>query len=283
MDGRDNPAREAADRAEALSAAVGSRDDPLASRATLRIPPFITQHRRGMNDRWPLQDFLELGARLSAVPCARLHARQVLREWGTGSLSDSTELLVSELVTNAVRASREMTWVCAVRLWLLSDSARILILVWDASPQPPVLTEVTGEAEHGRGLRIVDAVSEQWGWYASGNGKFVWAIVTLCIPVKSHLAAMIASTGLAFARRGSRVSLSPVPHGQFHAEGTTAHRDTFRVSGSPDHGSGTPVAELAGGHEPQARAARIAGIGAVCGVARYGEGDGRETMSWQTW
>ena len=63
-----------------------------------------------------------------------------------------------------------------VQVWLLSDSAQILILVWDASPQPPVLTDVTDEAEQGRGLRIVEAVSEQWGWYASGNGKFVWAI-----------------------------------------------------------------------------------------------------------
>jgi hypothetical protein len=73
-----------------------------------------------------------------------------------------------------------------VRLWLLSDSAQILILIWDASPQPPVLTDVTGEAEQGRGLRIVDAVSEQWGWYAFGNGKFVWAIVRRCISGESH-------------------------------------------------------------------------------------------------
>ena len=60
-----------------------------------------------MNDRWPLQDFLELGALVSAVPCARLHARQVLWEWGIGNLGDSAELLVTELITNAVRASRE--------------------------------------------------------------------------------------------------------------------------------------------------------------------------------
>ena len=79
-----------------------------------------------------------------------------------------------------------MAQVSGVRLGLLSDSAQILILVWDASPQPPVLTDVTGEAEHGRRLRIVDAVSEQWGWYASGNGKFVWAIVRLRISGESH-------------------------------------------------------------------------------------------------
>ena len=144
-----------------------------------------------MNDRWPLQDFLELGALVSAVPCARLHARQVLWEWGIGNLGDSAELLVTELITNAVRASREAGRVSAVRLWLLSDSAQILILVWDASPRPPVLTDASDEAEHGRGLMLVDAVSEQWGWYSreDSDGKFVWAITRLCIPGSSHPAA----------------------------------------------------------------------------------------------
>jgi anti-sigma regulatory factor (Ser/Thr protein kinase) len=142
-----------------------------------------------MNDQWPLQDFLELGALDSAVPCARLHARQVLREWGFGRLSDSAELLVTELITNAIRASGEMTQAYAVRLWLLSDSARIVIVVWDASPRPPVLADVTSEAENGRGLMLVQAASEQWGWSSreDGDGKFVWAIARLCFtPGKWH-------------------------------------------------------------------------------------------------
>ncbi len=195
MDGRENPARDPAGPAGAESAAAaGSWDDPPANRAGLRIPPFITWQRRGISDRWPLQDFLELGALLSAVPCARLHARQVLWEWGIGNLGDSAELLVTELIANAVRASREMTRVSAVRLWLLSDLAQILILVWDASPQPPVLMDVTDEAEHGRGLMLVEAVSEQWGWYSreDGDGKFVWAITRLCIPGGSHPAEIMA-------------------------------------------------------------------------------------------
>jgi len=183
MGGEENPVRDPAGLAGAGSAAAaGNRDDPSAGGAGLRIPPFITRQGRGLNDRWPLQDFLELGALVSAVPCARLHARQVLREWGIGHLGDSTELVVTELTTNAVRASRELAQ-AAVRLWLLSDAAQILILVWDASPQPPVVLGVTGEAEHGRGLMLVEAVSEQWGWSsrAGGGGKFVWAIVRLCL------------------------------------------------------------------------------------------------------
>jgi len=143
------------------AAAAGSRDDPPASRAGVRIPPFITRQRHGTNHWWPLQDFLELGALVSAVPCAA--ARQAgAMGMGIGNLGDNAELLVTELITNAVRASREAGRVSAIRLWLLSDSAQILTLVWDASPQPPVLTDASDEAEQGRGL-LVEAVSEQWG------------------------------------------------------------------------------------------------------------------------
>ena len=181
MDDRENPGGDPAGRAGAGSAAVAGRwDDPPVNRAGLRIPPFITWQGHGMSDRWPLHDFLELGALLGAVPCARLHARQVLWEWGIRDLGDSAELLVTELITNAVRASREMTQVSAVRLWLLADSAQILIIVWDASPHPPVLMDVSGDAEHGRGLVLVEAVSEQWGWSSreDGEGKFVWAVTS---------------------------------------------------------------------------------------------------------
>ena len=190
MDDRDNPARDPAGSA----GEAGSRDDPPASWAGARIPPFITRQRHGMNHQWPLRDFLELGALVSAVPCARLHARQVLWEWGIGNLGDSAELLVTELITNAVTASREAGRDSAVRLWLLSDSAQILILVWDASPRPPVLTDASDEAEHGRGLMLVNAVSEQWGWYLreDSDGKFVWAITRLCIPGGSHPAQITA-------------------------------------------------------------------------------------------
>jgi len=52
----------------------------------------------------PLRSYLELGALPTAVPCARLHARQLVWEWGLDGLAESSELLVSELVTNAVQA-----------------------------------------------------------------------------------------------------------------------------------------------------------------------------------
>src|ERR1700735_5386910 len=47
--------------------------------------------------QWPLRDFLEYGALPSAVPSARLHARQIAWEWGLPALSENVGLLVSEL------------------------------------------------------------------------------------------------------------------------------------------------------------------------------------------
>jgi len=129
---------------------------------------------------WPLGDFIELGALASSVPCARYHARQILWEWGLDRLSDSVELVVDELVTNAVAASRDLDWPFLVRMWLLSDRANVLVLVWDANPQPPVRIDPGDDAESGRGLLLVEAISAQWDWYAGARagGKLVHALIT---------------------------------------------------------------------------------------------------------
>jgi len=128
--------------------------------------------------QWPYRSFLELGALPGAVPCARMHARLVLREWGLAALSDSTELVVSELVTNGVLASRAMRQ-AAVRVWLVSDRAQVVVFVADSSPQPPAQANPGGDVESGRGLVLVDAVSERWGHFGyDGGGKVVWAAVS---------------------------------------------------------------------------------------------------------
>src|SRR5712692_4468729 len=88
--------------------------------------------------RWPLGDFLELGALPGAVPCARHYARHALREWALAGLCDDAEMVVSELVTNAICAVQALGHAPSVRLWLLADQAQVLILVWDASPELPV-------------------------------------------------------------------------------------------------------------------------------------------------
>jgi anti-sigma regulatory factor (Ser/Thr protein kinase) len=135
-----------------------------------------------MTEDWPLHSHLELGALPGAVPCARLHAKQMLWEWGLAELGESTELLVSELATNALEASQAMGSVSAatIHLWLLSDKTHVLVLVWDRNPQPPVRNDATDEDESGRGLLLVESVSEAWGWYFPDHlgVKVVWCRVS---------------------------------------------------------------------------------------------------------
>jgi hypothetical protein len=78
---------------------------------------------------WPFQSYLELGALPSALPSARLHARFVVAEWGLEPIVDTVELVVSELVTNGVKASRELEHLPPVWLGLSGDADRVLIAV----------------------------------------------------------------------------------------------------------------------------------------------------------
>ncbi len=142
------------------------------------VPPALFPDRRtSMADEWPLRDYLELGALPGAVPSARLHTRQLLWEWGVFELGETVELVVSELMTNAVSASRTMREISPVRLWLLSDNKRVMVMVWDANPEPPVRIESSADAESGRGLLLVEAMSKQWNWHVpmGMGGKVVWA------------------------------------------------------------------------------------------------------------
>lgn len=141
------------------------------------VPLLTVQPGPDATDLWPLQSCLELGPLASAVPRARRHVRQVLREWDLTNLSDTAELVVSELFTNAVRATGTAEVFAPVRLWLLSDKRSLMILVWDSSPQPPERIDATCDAENGRGLLLVEAISSRWNWYVPHNlvGKVVWA------------------------------------------------------------------------------------------------------------
>jgi anti-sigma regulatory factor (Ser/Thr protein kinase) len=130
---------------------------------------------------WPERSGLELGAFASAVPCARIHARLVVAEWGLRDLADTVELVVSELVTNAVQAagpSRDIgQFIPVIRLCLASDGHSVLIRVWDGSSQAPVRREAGPDDESGRGLLIVEASGRDWGSYRTPDGKVVWVLI----------------------------------------------------------------------------------------------------------
>ena len=139
---------------------------------------------------WPLESHLELGAYPTAIPCARLHARLVVTEWGLEAFADAAELVVSELVTNAVQAAdglmrstydgQRRAGLPPVRLWLQSDHRCLVVLVWDGSDQMPRRVAPDQESQGGRGLWLVEARSEDWGMFKREHtsGKVVWAKIT---------------------------------------------------------------------------------------------------------
>ena len=113
-----------------------------------------------------------------AVPCARLHARLVTAGWSLDRLSGTAELLVSELVTNAVRISAQMPAQPPVLMRLRSDGARLLVLVTDASPLPPIRKDAAPGEESGRGLMLVQELSDRWGWAPHRDGKACWLLLS---------------------------------------------------------------------------------------------------------
>ncbi|WP_299532856.1 ATP-binding SpoIIE family protein phosphatase [uncultured Streptomyces sp.] len=99
---------------------------------------------------------------------ARRLARRAVSRWGLDSLSDEVELLVSEVVTNAVRyAERPVT----VRL-LRTDVLRCE--VGDDSPQLPRQRKARETDEGGRGLFLVNRLARRWGATRLSSGKVVW-------------------------------------------------------------------------------------------------------------
>lgn len=143
---------------------------------------------------------LALGALPSAVPCARAHTRAVLATWGAKCVVENAEVVVTELVTNAItHGSRGHLSgpIPVVQLDLLLAGA-LVIDVWDGSPDPPAIRpgaatpgglaeagEPGEPADGGRGLLLVSALCSTWrsdviaGW----PGKRVRAVLPI-LPIR---------------------------------------------------------------------------------------------------
>ncbi|MFI2759492.1 SpoIIE family protein phosphatase [Streptomyces echinatus] len=103
-----------------------------------------------------------------SVGRAREHARGRLLSWDLEPLVDTTELLVSELVTNALRYGEG-----EIRLRLLLDRT-LVCEVWDAGLVQPRRRRARDTDEGGRGLQLVGLLSAAWGSRRTPRGKTVW-------------------------------------------------------------------------------------------------------------
>ncbi|WP_079123688.1 SpoIIE family protein phosphatase [Streptomyces sp. NBRC 110611] len=103
-----------------------------------------------------------------SVARARELAREQLTDWGLQGLVDTTELLVSELVTNALRHGHG-----DIRLRLLLDRT-LVCEVWDADLAQPRRRRARDTDEGGRGLQLVGLLSRGWGSRRTPRGKTVW-------------------------------------------------------------------------------------------------------------
>lgn len=125
----------------------------------------------------------EHGIVLAAIPetpgTCRAVVRAALRVRGLAEIADEAETVVTELSSNAVRAAQgepgtgDMPTIVLVLSW---REHGLRIEVWDRAPGVPVLREPDFEAEHGRGLFLVNEITGgRWGCQQAKGSKCVWA------------------------------------------------------------------------------------------------------------
>lgn len=123
-----------------------------------------------------------LGPSLESVGVGRRFTRTALRLWDMSELCDQAELVVSELVTNAIRhgllSARRTIEEYPIGLRLLSQVPFVTCMVTDPGGLMPVLAAAEADAESGRGLHVVASCSLRWGWRPlEAGGKVVWALL----------------------------------------------------------------------------------------------------------
>ena len=101
---------------------------------------------------------------------ARRRVRAAIRSWPVPVDLDVALLLTSELVTNAVRHEAGQ----AVMLVITCSSGRLRVDVHDTSRSLPAVADVPADAETGRGLLLVETLSDEWGFYRTPAGKAVY-------------------------------------------------------------------------------------------------------------
>ncbi len=136
----------------------------------------------GMSDAltapMPQRDTLTLAPDADAPARARAFVERICGAWGLGKMAKLAALVASELVTNAVVHARTR----AVMMLRLAGQT-LHISVRDGDPRPMHVPAPGGtgahDGDHGRGLLILAAMADRWGSHPTGNGKVVWATISV--------------------------------------------------------------------------------------------------------
>lgn len=180
----------------------------------------VEEHRPVNVPHQPNQLFttsIRLAAVSSAVPCSRMFVRDVLDRWKLGDHIDVAELVVSELVTNAVKMtgptspepkSWEIETHHVIGVQLRATGTSLFVEIWDGSPVAPVAKNPDSNTEGGRGLMLIGAMVKQWDVYRpQSGGKVVWAELELGKPAEPppphHPPLTVRVPGMATAPRGA--------------------------------------------------------------------------------
>ena len=167
--------------------------DLLSSAKPRQLTPDRPRVVRMPSDWWDAPAVMALTLTPGPQPAknARRFTRSTLTRWNLNPLIDDAEVIVAEFVANAmchagqdpahgeerVPASGDTR----IGLRLFRRAGEVMCAVLDPSDAAPVLKAPAQDAECGRGLQLVDALSDVWGWSPMvGRGKAVWAIL-FCI------------------------------------------------------------------------------------------------------
>ncbi len=136
----------------------------------LGAEPYPVVHR-------PLVATRDLPGEVESPGIARHVTKATLSEWSLNELYEDAAVVVSELVTNAIRYGLRCHSQEVMRLVLVRYERRLVCMVTDPADNAPRVLEPDYVAETGRGLHIIEAISRAWGWTPLlGGGKAVWAM-----------------------------------------------------------------------------------------------------------
>ncbi|MGW2560973.1 ATP-binding protein [Streptomyces sp. NPDC001514] len=172
---------------------------------------------------------VELQALPSRIGQVRRIVSAQLRYWQLDPLIDHAALGVTELLTNVHRHA-EPDKLCTVEIELLLD--RLTVSVHDHDPRLPVVATAGPLETTGRGLALIEALSESWGVLPKGeDGKVVWFTLPATLPVGAAKTPTYAVAAAYGAKAGAAAAAgAPVAAGvSFAADAAVGSGDPFAV------------------------------------------------------